>query len=190
MDVRSGLAAFGVIGILAIAGCGSGGSGGSGAQPSWAKALGSGVTVTPPGSTSAGDGSPGGVVAKVASDMRAGRYAKFCTALQPSDQATCKSTFSSASASTLASAMPTFKNYVVGYTAIDGDMALVGATGTVCTPNQTPECNTNTDPAAILDSGKSFAALWSQAAASNTNAYSLTPLVKVNGVWYGFTNSP
>ena len=34
--------------------------------------------------------------------------------------------------------MPTYKNVVVTYTAIDGNEALVGVTGTICDPNQTP----------------------------------------------------
>jgi hypothetical protein len=212
MDVRSGLTAVGVIAILAIAGCGTSASSApsasgatstssapvassstsaSSAQPSWAKALGSGVTVTSPSSMAPDAGSPGAVLIKVEKYLRAGKYSKFCSVLQPSKQASCKTTFSSAPASAFASAMPTFKNFVVSYTAIDGNKALVGTTGTVCTPSQTPKCDTNGDPAAIFSTGKSFAALWAQALAanaSNTSAYALLPIIKVNGTWYAYTN--
>jgi hypothetical protein len=215
MNVRSGLTVVGTIAILAIAGCGlsassatsasagasastvpmassgASASSASSAQPSWAKALGSGVTVTSPSSMAPDAGSPGAVIIKVEKYLRAGKYSKFCSVLQPSKQASCKTTFGSAPASAFASAMPTFKNFVVGYTAIDGDKALVGTTGTVCTPSQTPKCDTNGDPAAIFSTGKSFAALWAQALAanaSNTSAYALLPIVKVNGTWYADTN--
>jgi hypothetical protein len=137
---------------------------------------------------SADAGSPGAVITKVEGDIRAGKYLKFCSSLQPSQQASCKTTFSSAPAAALASAMPTFKNYVIGYTAIDGNKALVGATGTICLASQKPKCVTNTDQAALFKAGKSFAALWAQAIASHNSTYSLTPLIKVNGTWYGYSN--
>ena len=52
---------------------------------------------------------------------------------------------------------------------------------------QYPSCFTNNDPAALLDSGKSFKTLWSQSLMSSTNIYSLSPAIKVNGDWYAYT---
>jgi len=82
-----------------------------------------------------------------------------------------------------------YKNLAMTYTAIDGDKALVGSTGSVCESNVTPKCVTNTDPAAIFDSGKSFAALWNETVNSKNNSYALIPLIKVNGAWYGYSSS-
>jgi hypothetical protein len=47
--------------------------------------------------------------------------------------------------------LPIFKNVKLGYTAIDGDKALIGFTGTVCVLELSPSCFTNNDPAAILN---------------------------------------
>lgn len=186
MNTRSGLAACGFIALVTVAGCGSGGGGGlTGAvASSWAKSLGSGVTVTGPGGASTASGTPGAVMQSVVNDLQERQYSKLCALYQASVQAECSTAFSSESSSAIATEMPTTKNFAVGYTAIDGDEALVGTTGTFCAPNQKPGCYTNSDPAAILDSGKSFATLWSQAASSNSGTYSLAPLVKVNGTWY------
>ena len=85
--------------------------------------------------------------------------------------------------------LPNFKNFGIGYVAIDGTKALIGITGTICVPHQTPKCFTNTDPAAIFKSGKPFATLWTQAVAAPANVYSLSPAVKVNGKWYAYTSS-
>ena len=65
--------------------------------------------------------------------------------------------------------------------------ALIGFTGTVCILKQYPSCFTNNDPAAILDSGKSFSTLWSQSLTSPANVYSLSPAIKFNGNWYAYT---
>ncbi len=195
MSARSGLAACGVIALFAVAGCSSGGpagpagSGGpaGSAAPSWASSLGSGVTVIPPGSALA-SGSPGALLKGVIDDYQSGQYAKVCSVLQPSQQASCTSQINSVPSATLASQLPTFQNFAVGYTAIDGSKALVDETGTLCDSNNTPKCNTNSDPAAQFDSGKSFAALWSQATTSNSNTFTLSAFVKVNGAWYGYSS--
>ena len=170
----------------AVAACGSGGSGGSApsAAPSWAKALGAGVTVTA-GNASPGDGSPGGSLLGALAGANADDFAKFCSYFSPSNQGSCISAYSGMSAASLKAAMITSKNVVVTYTAIDGDEALVGITGTVCDPNQTPSCVSNTDPAALLDSGKPFTALWSESVAS-TSGYTPLAMTKVNGKWYNF----
>jgi hypothetical protein len=202
---RIGLAACGVIVALVAAGCGSsstsgnsGATGGPGAtaspspsstQPPWAKSLGPGVTVTGPRSATAGDGSPAGVFLTEVKDVESGHFTDMCSFTEPSQQAKCKSQFRSVPAAQIKAYMPTFKNLATTYTAINGDKALVGSTGSVCNPNATPKCFTNTDPAAIFDSGKSFATLWNEAVNSKNDSYSLVPLIKVNGAWYGYSPS-
>jgi hypothetical protein len=207
VDKRIGLAACGAIVALMAAGCGtsstSGNStatGGPGAtaapspspsstQPSWVKSLGPGVTVTGSSRATAGDGSPAGVFLTEVKDVESGHFADICSLLKPSQQATCKSELGSIPAAELKADMPTFKNLATTYTAIDGDKALVGSTGSMCDPNAKSKCTTNTDPAAIFDSGKSFATLWNQTVNSKNNSYTLIPLIKVNGAWYGYSSS-
>jgi hypothetical protein len=212
---RIGLAACGVIVALLAAGCGSGSASGRPAaagrtaatgssaataapsptntQPAWVTSLGPGVTVTDSSSATAGDGSPAGVFLTEVKDMQSGQFAQMCSVVEPSQQAGCNSDFGSASAALLKTEMPVFKNIVITYTAIDGDNALVGMTGSVCAANATPpNCSTNTDPSAILDSGKSFATLWNEtinSATSTNNGYALNPLIKINGIWYCYASS-
>ena len=71
--------------------------------------------------------------------------------------------------------MPTFKNLTVSYTATDGARALVGLTGTICSPDQKPSCVTNNDAAAIFDSGKTFAELWTEAVTSTSERATRSP---------------
>jgi hypothetical protein len=202
---RIGLAACGVIVALVAAGCGSSSTSGNSAatsgpgataapspsntQPSWVKSLGPGVTVTGSSSATAGDGSPAGVVLTEVKDIQSGHFADTCSIAEPSKQATCKSQLGSVPAAEIKAVLPTFKNLAITYTAIDGDKALVGMTGSVCDPNATPKCITNTDPAAIFDSGKSFATLWNEAVNPKGNSYALMPLIKVSGAWYGYSPS-
>jgi hypothetical protein len=92
-----------------------------------------------------------------------------------------------------ASAAPTVKNFVLGYVAVDGTEALVGSTGTFCTPNQTPTCVSNDDPAAIFSEAKPFSDLWTESVAageSTTNSYSLIPCIEVDGAWYIYNTGP
>lgn len=207
-----GLAACGVMAALAAAGCSSGSSGssataGKGADPAasataaaspkamapaWAKSLGSGVTVTGSSTAKAGDGSPAGVFLSLLKDVRAGNVSRMCAFYEPSIQSECKSQIGSMPAAELKSFMPTYKDLVPSYTAFDGDKALLGFTGTACSPGSTSSCTTNTNPAALFDSGKSFSTLWQAATAdsnSNQSAYSLGPLIRVNGTWYFYTTS-
>lgn len=173
------LAACALAGLLALTGCGSAGS----AEPSWGKALGAGVTVIPPGSESPGYDSPAAAAEGLDAALKSGRLLPICKYYQPSEQSVCNETFSEPQA-VLANATPAFKNFGLGYIAIDGDTALIGTTGTTCYPG--PWCYTNNDPAAILDSGKSFGSLWDEAlhAMFPSKAYSLATAVKVNGSWY------
>jgi hypothetical protein len=206
---RNGLAVCGVFVALLAAGCGSGSTSGNPAaaggstataapsptntQPAWVKSLGPGVTVIDSGSATAGDGSPAGTFLTEVKDLQSGHFVQMCSAIEPSQQAGCKSEMGSVSAAVLKSEMPVFKNIVIPYTAVDGDKALIGSTGSVCAANVTPsKCSTNTDPAAIFDSGKSFASLWKESVnsgTSNSDAYALNPLIKINGVWYGYSLS-
>jgi hypothetical protein len=202
---RIGLAVCGVIVALVAAGCGSSSTSGNSAtpggpgataapspsntRPAWAESLGPGVTVTGSGSATAGDGSPAGVILAVVKDEQSGHFDDMCSSIQPSQQATCKSQLASVPAAEIKAYMPTYKNLATTYTAIDGDKALVGSTGSVCFPIGTPKCITNTNPAAVFDSGKSFAALWNEAANSKNDSYALAGLIKVNGAWYGDTSS-
>jgi hypothetical protein len=182
------IAACATAALLAATGCGSG-TGSGGGQPSWAKTLGPGVTVVAPGPTSPGNDSPGDVMTGVYSSITKGPVIDFCKYEQPSEQSNCRATFSQLTQAQVATYLPTFKNFGLGYVAIDGAKALIGVTGTICVPHQTPRCFTNTDPAAIFKSGKPFATLWTQAVAAPANVYSLSPAVEVSGKWYAYTSS-
>jgi hypothetical protein len=201
---RSALLASGLAtaGLAVLAGCGSGGSNPaagtatltpvtsssaasspatSNPQPSWASALGTGVTVTAPQSVAPGHGSPGAAAAGEIAALDAKNFSAACEYLDPTAVTQCKSETSQVSASDA----PYAENAAIGYVAIDGDKALVGTTGKYCSPGQSPECFTNTDPAAIFSSGKSFSQQWSAANASSPpNVYSLAPCIKIDGKWY------
>ncbi|MGH3186380.1 MAG: hypothetical protein ACRDPY_26700 [Streptosporangiaceae bacterium] len=168
-------------GLAVAAGCSS-----SSAPPSWASALGSGVTVDAPAQVSAGTGSPGQAIEGVFAAIGSKQYKNECDYVEPDAQAGCK-TGASALNSTNA---PSLKNAGIGYVAIDGDKALVGSTGTFCTPDQTPKCFTNNDPAAIFSTKKSFSTLWTQANNSSSgNVYLLAPCIQIAGHWYLYSSS-
>ncbi|MBO0825644.1 MAG: hypothetical protein J2P27_17590, partial [Actinobacteria bacterium] len=81
--------------------------------------------------------------------------------------------------------MPYSESVKIGYVAIDGTRALVGFTGTICSPGSTPECVTNTDPDSIFYTMESFATLWARMVNSSSgNTYALLPCVEVGGKWY------
>jgi hypothetical protein len=170
------LLACGLAGLLAAAGCSS-----SSTPPAWASALGSGVTVDAPAQVSAGTGSPGAAVQGVFDAISSKKYVQECSYLEPSAQAGCRSGAGALNSSNA----PSFKNSGIGYVAIDGDKALVGTTGTYCVPDETPKCFTNSDPAAIFSTKKSFSTLWTQAnQSSSANVYTLAPCIEVAGKWY------
>jgi hypothetical protein len=174
------LLACGLAGLLA-AGCGS-----STAPPSWASALGSGVTVDAPAQVSPGTGSPGEVIQGVFAAIGSKQYKQECDYVEPSAQAACKT----GAAALNSSNAPSLKNAAIGYVAIDGNKALVGTTGTFCVPDNTPKCSTNNDPAAIFSTKKSFGTLWTRANQSNSqNVYSLATCIQVSGHWYLYTPS-
>lgn len=176
-------AALGIAGLLGTAGCSS-----SPSLPSWASGLGPGVTVTAPQSSPAAN-SPGAVFLGFTKALSAKDYAGLCSYYQPSIQSQCKSSLARLSSSKL----PYAKNVGIGYVAIDGTRALVGSTGTYCSPGDTPECYTNTDPAAVFSSGKPFSQLWTAAttntSSSSSNVYQLSAVQEINGKWYAYTGS-
>jgi hypothetical protein len=190
MNARNGLVAC-CITLLVTAGvaaCGSSGGGSSSltgsSLPSWAKSLGSGVEVIPPGSTSPDNNTPADVLTGLVDAIKAKNYKGVCQFYEPSQQSSCASTMSEATTAELGTAFQSFTTIKPTYTVIDGTEALVGATGTVCDPS-TNKCSTNNDPTAILDSGKPFSQLWQTAVNSTSDAYEPVPVVKVNGKWYG-----
>ena len=168
---------------MALAGCSSSGSGA--AAPAWAKALGAGVTVYPPQTEQPGHSQPGQAIMGELADIKAKNLVAACSYLDPKTLATCKSQSSQIPASD-DSQLPYFSNAALGYVVIDGAEALVGTTGTFCSPNDTPKCFTNTKAAAIFSAGdKTFSQLWGESVANDSNnTYSLAPLVLVNGRWY------
>jgi hypothetical protein len=160
----------------------SGSSGGS--APSWAAALGPGTTVTPPQSAAPGHESPGAAVQGYVAAFFNKDLAAACDYAEPSVQSACKTDVAKIPSGTT---LPSMQNEALGYVATHGTQALVGITGSICTPGATPACTTNSDPAAIFSSGKPFATQWSQAqaaAAKSSNAYSLLPCIQVGGQWY------
>jgi hypothetical protein len=194
--VGSALLACGAAGLLATTGCSSGSTSSSASimvtsaapsapatvkpsssGPSWAAALGTGITVIPPGTATPGNGSPDAVLAGVLQAFKDKSAAEYCGYAQPSAQAQCKSAFSSMSA------FPSAKNLGPGYIVVDGTKAVVGMTGTVCAAAQA-SCVTNNDPAAVFTTLHTFSALWKNAVTPSGAKYSLNPLAKINGTWY------
>jgi hypothetical protein len=155
------------------------------AQPSWAASLGTGVTVVAPQSVSPGHSSPQAVVKGLLTTLSAKRVAAFCGYALPGTQAQCRSGMSQMPTSQL----PYAKNTAIGYAVIDGNKAAVGMTGTFCAPGQSPECFTNSDPAAILSTAHSFSGLWKNATSNTTTSYTLTPCEKIGGKWYVYSSS-
>jgi hypothetical protein len=193
----------GVAGFLALTGCGSSsssstaGSTTSGAAtpssaatsaspgPSWATALGPGVTVIPPQAVAPGQDSPGAVTAAELSALNTKKVTSFCKYGLPAQAAKCASELSQVPASQF----PFTRNAAIGYVAVQGNKAVVGMTGTFCTPGQKPECFTNTDPAAVFSTVHSFSGLWKNAMSSSPMSYSLTPCEKIGGKWYIYSST-
>jgi hypothetical protein len=150
-------------------------------EPGWARALGSGVTITAPAATKGGHGSPGAVVRGLFDLGMADLSAATCTYFPPASQPRCRASWASAPASTGVSV----SHFALGYVATRGSEALVGSTGTFCGPGH--DCISNANPAALFTQGKSFAALWKETMSqisSGKNSYLLYPCVRVSGRWY------
>jgi hypothetical protein len=181
--------------VLAITACGSGGTGPGGAvaHPSWENGLGPGVTVLTPGAYSAGNGSPGAAVTGMVTGLESADIARMCGYFEPAYASSCQRALSLATSPAMTDLIPRISNFSVGYTAVKGNEALAVILSTTCTPGSatasgaaaTQTCTTVTDPATGLDSGESFAALWSATASSSAAGENpLAPLIKVNGKWF------
>jgi hypothetical protein len=158
----------------------------AGAQPEWARALGAGVVVTAPAAAAPGDYSPAAAVQGLLNASTAGTPAQSCTWYPPSAQASCQA----AVAKVPAGSGGTMRNFALGYVAVNGNEALVGTTGTSCSPDATPTCESNDDPAAVFAQAKPFPELWAESVAadlSTTNSYQLTTCVKVGDKWYVYS---
>jgi hypothetical protein len=154
------------------------------APPKWATTLGTGVTVTGPGQVAPGHGSPGAA------------FTGLLGALSSKDPATaCGYVFVGTAATRCKAQVDQFPrnqfpygvSFKVGYVAISGTRALVGFTGKICSPGATPECMTNTNPAAIFSAGSTFATLWTQTVGpvfNSSSPYGLQPCVEAGGRWY------
>jgi hypothetical protein len=145
------------------------------------------VTVRAAAQVGPGYGSPAAPVQGEISALAAKDFKALCAYQEPSVQAKCDSQASHADS--LKGQLPYTVSPGLGYVVSDGTKALVGTTGKFCLPGQSPECVTNTDPAAVLSSGKSFAKLWAGAVAAGSATYSPTPVVEIAGKWYIYTSS-
>ena len=83
---RAVLVACALAGLAAVAGCTSGGG-----QPSWAGALGPGVTVESPASATTGTGSPQRVMIGIATAFSTGHFTDLCRYMEPSQRSGCVS---------------------------------------------------------------------------------------------------
>ena len=139
----------------------------------------------PPRSELPGHGVPGQAIAGELAEIKAKNLVGACSYMDPRTLTTCKSQASQVPANE-DDELPYFTNGAIGYTVEEGSEALVGTTGTFCSPTATPECFTNTKPAAIFSAGdKTFSQLWSEAVNSTSdNTYTLAPAVLINGEWY------
>lgn len=201
MRARNGAAmlACGAAAVIALTGCSSGGSGSTSTggtsttapaqgsdAPSWASALGSGVTVTPPGTAPEGNDSPGSVMTDVADGLNQKNPTLLCGALPPNSQSSCRSGYKSFTKTELNSRLGSISNFKIGYIVVDGTQAVAGDTGRECGPENT-KCFSNSDPAALFKANKQpFANFWKTviSASNGSTTYTLTPLSEVNGKWY------
>jgi hypothetical protein len=141
--------------------------------------------VVAPGDGQAAGTAPGALVTAYVAAVNSSKVSEFCAFFEPAAQPACRH----AVAHVTSTGGATISHFAVGYVAIDGNRALVGMTGSNCNPNETPRCDTNTDPAALFSSGRTFATLYRQAVASQNsdttaNTYSLAPCVRVGSQWY------
>jgi hypothetical protein len=153
----------------------------SSAPPGWVQGLGVGITVIDPATPLPGHASPGATVRGLVDAVNTGNGKKICTYILPSVQAGCRAALSGRGRLV---GGPTFRHFALGYVAVHGNKALVGTTGTVCTPGQTPRCVSNHNPAAIFTTAKPFATLWAESVAAGSKSYSLAPCAKVGTRWY------
>ncbi|HTU73790.1 MAG TPA: hypothetical protein VMG38_09750 [Trebonia sp.] len=149
--------------------------------PAWISALGPSVTVTGPEQAAPGHGSPGAVVVGALAALSSDDPAAACGYLY-GQGAQCEAALSH----TPRDQRPYVVSIKIGYVATDGTRGLVGFTGKICSPGNTPECVTNTDPAAIFSGGSSFTMLWTQttSATFGNSEYLLQACFETGGKWY------
>jgi hypothetical protein len=151
-------------------------------SPAWAAALGRGVVLEAPTPTVPSNSRPAAAAEGVLFALAAGEIGKSCRYLEPALHAGCER-----NADVKMTYTEVITGFNIGYVAVDGPRALVGFTGTFCISDEKPRCMTNRYSAAILSSGKSFARLWSESIAAESNpanVYSLNPCVEVGLKWY------
>lgn len=151
--------------------------------PAWISALGPGVTVTGPEQVAPGQHSPGAVLAGALAALSSNDPAAACEYLYaPAPGGRCAAQFRD----TPRNQLPYALSPRIGYVAIDGTRALVGFTGKICSPGNTPKCVTNTDPATIFSGGSTFTTLWMQTTSPTfgNSGYSLQACVESGGKWY------
>jgi hypothetical protein len=187
---RKTIFACGVVVVLAVAGCGASGSSVAARSapaatkasppPVWARALGPGVEITGPPSAGPAQDTPAAAVVGYIHQLAAPNPGGACLYWIPTDLANCQSFMSTEDEQGYG---VKYQSFGTGYTAIYSDLALVVITHThLCQPKTcTPD---NTNPAALLDSGKSFAALWVQAIKPEASDSDLIPCIQGDGVWY------
>lgn len=183
MWTKKRLAVCGMLALFAVAGCGSAGptTGATAAKaspPSWAAALGSGVTVVGPLTGAPAADTPAAAVLGYVHQLAAPNPAGACLYLTPANQANCQSGMADDQ-----TGYASYASLGVGYTAIYSDLALVVTTHThfcvakSCLPD-------NSNPAQYLDSGKSFVTLFQEAQTPGKEPAGLVPCIQGDGVWY------
>jgi hypothetical protein len=189
VKARKAIFACSVVVVLAVAGCGASGSSVAArpapaatkaiAPPAWAGALGPGVAITGPSAGPAQD-TPAAAVVGYIHQLAAPNPGGACLYWIPTDLANCASFMSTEDQQGHGLK---YKSFGTGYTAIYSDLALVVITHTQLCQSKTCAPD-NTNPAALLDSGKSFAALWAQAIKPEASDSDLIACIQGDGVWY------
>ena len=149
--------------------------------PAWAGGLGPGVTVEPPSAAVGLNAVYGYLNNLLPQDAPAS-----CQYVVPSSQSACQSVLNStAQNGTFVSF--TYTSIDIGYAVVDGNEALVvlDYSGVCLEVGIQENCPPdNNDPAALLDGGQSFSALWAAATTGSNNEFELIPLLQENGTWY------
>ena len=149
--------------------------------PAWAGNLGPGVTVEPPSAAVGLNAIYGYFNNLLPQDAPAS-----CQYIVPNSQSACQSVLNStAQNGTFVSF--TYTSMDIGYAAIDGNEALVvlDYSGVCLEVGVQENCpSDNNDPAALLDGGQTFSALWTEATSGSNNEFELIPLLQQNGTWY------
>jgi hypothetical protein len=175
-SLAAAITAVAVVGVLKLAGVIW-----TSPPPKWVASLGAGVAVTGPAQVAPGHNSPGAAFAGVLATLSSKDPGAACDYALVGPVGQCRAQFNKLPRDQL----PYLESVKIGYVAIDGTRALVGYTGAICTPGDTPACTTNTDPAAVFDAGYTFSWLWEQTPGPDfSHTYALLPCVEVGGKWY------